>query len=136
LLLEPIDHGTGSTRLLVRTAAQAAALCRRVARRSCRYLFDLYQQTVAMEDSPRLIHETSDVLGYVQVADAPGRKEPGSGTVDFNAVFAALDAVGYSGILGMEHGNALSGRDGERAVIEAYAALDRNSERARTPALL
>ena len=44
-----------------------------------------------------------------------------------------LDAIGYQGLFGMEHGKRLSGREGERAVIDAYVALDRSNQRP-TPA--
>lgn len=129
ILLEPIDHGPGASRLFLRSAAQAAGLCRAVGRPSCRYLFDVYQQAVAGADLPRLLTATQDVIGYVQLADFPGRKEPGTGAIDFRAFFGTLDAIGYSGILGMEHGNSVPGREGERAVIEAYATLERGLHR-------
>jgi hydroxypyruvate isomerase len=131
LLLEPIDHGMGSSRLFLRTADQAAELCRAVGRPSCRLLFDVYQQAVAGENVPRLLVQTSDVLGYVQLADAPGRKEPGTGEIDFQQLLAVLDAIGYRGVFGMEHGNVMPGKAGERAVIEAYRALERWSYRPR-----
>ncbi len=125
MVLEPIDHGPGASRLFLRQALQAAELCRRLNRPSCRLLVDVYQQAVSGGQAARLIEETADVLGYVQLGDAPGRKEPGSGHVDFRGLFAAIDAAGYRGILGMEHGNSQPGREGERAVLAAYAALDR-----------
>jgi hydroxypyruvate isomerase len=125
MLLEPIDHGPGASRLFLRSAVQAARLCRAVGRPSCRFLFDVYQQAVSGADLPRLLTATQDVLGYVQLADFPGRKEPGTGEIDFRALFSTLDAIGYAGILGMEHGNSLPGCEGERAVVEAYATLER-----------
>ena len=42
-------------------------------------------------------------IGHVQFADAPGRHEPGSGEIDFAALFAALDAIGYDGWTGAEY---------------------------------
>jgi hydroxypyruvate isomerase len=124
LLLEPIDYGPGHSRLFLRSARDAAALCRSVGRPSCRVLIDVYQQEVAGEDVPGLLPDIADVLGHVQLGDFPGRKEPGSGELDFRKLLATLDAVGYQGALGMEHGTALAGRAGERAVIDAYLALD------------
>ncbi len=124
LLLEPIDYGPGHTRLFLRSAGDAAALCRTVGRSSCRVLIDVYQQAVAGEDVPQLLADVGDVLGHVQLGDFPGRKEPGSGELDFPRLLATLDAVGYRGALGMEHGASLAGRAGERAVIDAYRALD------------
>jgi len=131
LLLEPIDHGMGSSRLFLRTAEQAAELCRAVGRPSCRLLFDVYQQAVTGENVPRLLVQTSDVLGYVQLADAPGRKEPGTGEIDFRQLLTVLNGIGYQGVLGMEHGNLMPGKAGERAVIEAYRALEHGSYRPR-----
>jgi hydroxypyruvate isomerase len=129
LLLEPIDHGADSSRLLLRSASQAAELCRVVGRPSCRLLFDVYQQAVVGENVPRLLTQISDVLGYVQLADSPGCKEPGTGDIDFRQLFGVLDAIDYRGILGMEHGNLLPGRDGERAVIDAYRSFERGPQR-------
>jgi hydroxypyruvate isomerase len=129
LLLEPISHGADSSRMFLRTASEAADLCRAVGRPSCRLLVDIYQQAVAGEEVPQLLAGTRDVLGYVQLADSPGRLEPGTGEIDFARVFDVLDAIGYRGLLGMEHGNRLAGREGERAVIDAYVALDRDAQR-------
>jgi hydroxypyruvate isomerase len=125
LLLEPIDHGPGHSRLFLRSVRQAAELCRLVGRSSCRVLVDVYQQAVIGEDVPRLLGDVGDVLGHVQLGDFPGRKEPGTGELDFTRLLATLDLVGYRGALGMEHGSAIAGKAGERAVIDAYAALDR-----------
>jgi hydroxypyruvate isomerase len=124
LLLEPIDHGPGHSRLFLRSARRAAELCRAVGRSSCRVLVDVYQQAVAGEDVPQLLRELGGVLGHVQLGDFPGRKEPGTGELDFPRLFTTLDAIGYRGALGMEHGSASAGRAGERAVIAAYATLD------------
>jgi hydroxypyruvate isomerase len=128
LLLEPISHGPGHSRLFLRSARQAAELCRAVGRSSCRILVDVYQQAVAGEDVPQLLREFGDVLGHVQLGDFPGRTEPGTGEIDFPRLLAALDAIGYRGALGMEHGSASPGKAGERAVINAYVAIDRRSQ--------
>jgi hydroxypyruvate isomerase len=124
LLLEPIDHGPGSSRLFLRSAQQATALCRAVRRPSCRVLIDVYQQAAAGHDVPRLLAGLSDVLGHVQLGDFPGRKEPGTGELDFGRLLATLDTIGYQGALGMEHGTMMAGLAGERAVINAYRDLD------------
>ncbi len=58
-------------------------------------LIDVYQQAVAGEDVPSLLADVSDVLGHVQFGDFPGRKEPGSGELDFRKILATLDVVGY-----------------------------------------
>jgi hypothetical protein len=75
------------------------------------------------ENLCELLVKTRDVLGYVQLADFPCRREPGTGELDFPQLFATLDAIGYRDALGMEHGKSRPGRKGERAVIVAYRSL-------------
>jgi hydroxypyruvate isomerase len=43
-----------------------------------------------------------DVVRHVQIADAPGRGQPGSGAIDWPAAFALLDRLDYSGVVGVE----------------------------------
>jgi hydroxypyruvate isomerase len=129
MLLEPTISGRDSSRMFLRSIDQAADLCRAVGSPSCRLLFDVFDQAIASDDVPQLLERSSDVLGSVQIADAPGRHEPGSGEVDFRRLFGVLDAIGYQGLLGMEHGKRLPGREGERAVIDAYVTLDRANHR-------
>jgi hydroxypyruvate isomerase len=42
-------------------------------------------------------------IGHIQFADVPGRHEPGTGEIDFTAVFAAIDSSGYDGWVGAEY---------------------------------
>jgi hydroxypyruvate isomerase len=129
VLLEPTISGGDSSRMFLRSADQATELCRAVGSPACRVLVDVFDQAIAGHDVPELLRRSSDVLGAVQLADAPRRCEPGSGDVDFRQIFDALDAVGYDGLLGMEHGKCQPGREGERALIDAYVALDRSNQR-------
>jgi hydroxypyruvate isomerase len=129
MLLEPTVSGGDSSRMFLRSIEQAADLCRAVGSPACRVLFDVYDQVIAGHDVPKLLRQSRDVLGSVAIADAPGRREPGSGEVDFRPLFDVLDAIGYRGVLGMEHGKRLQGREGERALVDAYVALDRANHR-------
>jgi hydroxypyruvate isomerase len=129
MLLEPTVSVGDSSRMFLRSVDQAADLCRAVGSPACRVLFDVFDQTIAGNNVPELLERSSDVLGSVQLADAPSRLEPGSGEVDFRRLFCVLDQIGYGGVYGMEHGQRLPGREGERAMIDAYAALDRSHQR-------
>jgi hydroxypyruvate isomerase len=129
MLLEPTISGGDTSRMFLRSVDQAAQLCRAVGGPACRLLFDVFDQAITGQDVPELLRRSTDVLGSVQLADAPSRQEPGSGEIDFRRLFDVLDAIGYQGILGMEHGKRLSGREGERAVIDAYVTLDRSHQR-------
>lgn len=66
-------------------------------------LFDTFHLASNGEDLVAAIERYGDRIGHVQLADAPGRGEPGTGSVDFPAVLAALSAAGYSGVLAAEY---------------------------------
>lgn len=62
--------------------------------------------------------------GQGRIGDHPGRKEPTTGEINYPNVFRHIRDKGYDGILGMDHGNAQPGAEGEMAVIEAYRSVD------------
>lgn len=64
---------------------------------------DIYHAVRMGEDPVALIPTVADVLGHVQMADVPGRHEPLTGDVDMRGVLAALEAVGYRGMIGLEY---------------------------------
>jgi hydroxypyruvate isomerase len=120
LVIEPIDQSG----MLVQTVAQARELCRAVDSPACRLLFDIGGQPAS---SARLLAEIDaswNEIGYFQLGDNPGRKEPGTGTIDFRTVLQHLANRGFAGVLGMDHGNSLPGEEGELRVIAAYDQLD------------
>lgn len=123
LIIEPLnprDH----PRLFVSKMAQAYQICRAVNSPSCKILDDLYHQQITEGDLIPNIDKCWDEIAYFHLGDTPGRKEPGTGEINFKNIFKHLHAKGYQGVLGMEHGASKEGRDGERAVIEAYVACD------------
>lgn len=65
-----------------------------------------------------------DEIAYVRSGDNPGRKEPGTGEVNYRNIFRHLAKKGSTGVIGMERGNAQPGGAGEQAVIAAYRAAD------------
>ncbi|MEM1268773.1 MAG: TIM barrel protein [Bacteroidota bacterium] len=123
MVLEPLnfrDHPT----LALTKMADAYLLCRSVGSPSCKILCDVYHQQIQEGNLIPNIDACWDEIAYIQVGDNPGRKEPTTGEINYTNVFAHLKAKGYTGIIGMEHGNAGTGKAGERAVIEAYRAVD------------
>jgi hydroxypyruvate isomerase len=67
------------------------------------FLCDLYHLARNGEDLPKTIERYADRIGHVQIADAPNRNQPGTGTLDFADLFGRLDAVGYQGRVGLEY---------------------------------
>ena len=70
------------------------------------------------------INKSWDEIAYFQIGDNPGRKEPTTGEMNYKNIFKHIYEKGYKGIMGMEHGNAKPGKDGEILLIEAYRATD------------
>ena len=124
MLLEPLNHWRGRPMLWLSSLAQARSVCRQVNRPSCKILLDVYHQHVTGRDVLREIDRSGSELGYIQFGDNPGRKEPGTGSIDYLSIVRMLHGRGYGGVIGLEHGNSRPGREGELAVIEAYAKLE------------
>lgn len=124
LLLQPVSAPTKRPPMFLRSGQQAAALCRTVGSSACKVLWDCYDERTRGNDPVASVTAIRDLLGYVRLGDSPGRKEPGTGDIDFRAVFRSLRQMGFNGIAGMDHGNSRAGKEGERAVIEAYRKYD------------
>jgi hydroxypyruvate isomerase len=110
--------------LFLRHSDQTFMICKAVNSPSCKFLFDIYHMQRNEGDIIRNIDRTWDEIGYFQVGDNPGRKEPGTGEMNYRNIFKHIHAKGYKGVMGMEHGNAQPGKEGELALIKAYRDAD------------
>ncbi len=66
-------------------------------------LFDTYHLTNNGENLPESIRRFAGQIGHVQVADSPGRGEPGTGAINFPSVIKGLEEAGYSGVIAAEY---------------------------------
>ena len=124
MVLEPLNSWTDHPGLFLRKIPQAHMICRAVGSPACKILDDLYHQQITEGNLIPNLDRAWSEIAYFQVGDNPGRKEPGTGEVNFNRVFRHLHERGFDGIVGMEHGASRPGKEGERAVIDAYVAAD------------
>ena len=124
MVLEPLNPWTNHPGLFLTKIPQAYQICRAVGSPSCKILDDLYHQQVTEGNLIPNLEMAWDEIGYFQVGDNPGRKEPTTGEINYRNIFKHLHNKGFKGIIGMEHGNSKPGKDGEKAVIEAYRACD------------
>jgi hydroxypyruvate isomerase len=124
MVMEPLNHHTNHPGTFLSGSPQAFLLCRAVNHPSCKILFDIYHQQITEGNLiPNIDHCWSEI-GYFQVGDNPGRKEPGTGEINYRNVFKHIHDKGFKGIVGMEHGNSKRGAEGEKAVIRAYVEAD------------
>jgi hydroxypyruvate isomerase len=84
----------------------------------------MYHQQITEGNIIPNIDRAWSEIGYFQQGDNPGRKEPGTGEMNYRNIFGHIHARGYTGILGMEHGVAKPGKEGEKALLAAYRAAD------------
>lgn len=124
MVLEPLNPWRDHPGLFLRKIPQAFQICRAVGSPACKILDDLYHQQITEGNLIPNIDLAWEEIAYFQVGDNPGRKEPTTGEINYRNVFRHIHGKGYSGIIGMEHGNSLPGKEGERAVIEAYRWCD------------
>lgn len=123
MVLEPLnfrDHPG----LFLTDISQAYLICKAVNSPSCKILYDIYHAQIQHGNLIPNIDLAWDETAYFQIGDNPGRKEPTTGEINYKNVFKHLFDKGYKGILGMEHGNAREGKDGEMALIAAYHEVD------------
>ena len=121
MVLEPLSD---TPDLFLRNSDQTYAICKAVNSPSCKILFDMYHMQRNEGNMIPNMNRAWDEIGYFQIGDNPGRKEPGTGEVNYKNIFKHLYDKGYKGILGMEHGNAKPGKEGELALIKAYRDAD------------
>jgi hydroxypyruvate isomerase len=123
MVLEPLnfrDHPG----LFLTKAAQGYTVCKAVNSPSCKILFDIYHQQITEGNLIPNMERAWDEIAYIQIGDNPGRKEPTSGEINYKNVFKFIHGKGFTGVLGMEHGNAKPGKEGELALIKAYEESD------------
>jgi len=118
--LNPWDHPG----LFLTKIPQAFQICKAVGSPSCKIVNDLYHQQITEGNLIPNINRAWGEIASFHIGDTPGRKEPLTGEIYYRNIFKHLYDKGYEGVLCMEHGKSLAGKEGERAVIAAYRACD------------
>jgi len=121
MVMEPLSD---TPDLFLRNSDQSYMICKAVGSPSCKILYDIYHM---QRNEGHLIPHIDlcwDEIAYFQIGDNPGRKEPTTGEINYKNVFKHIYNKGYRGVMGMKHGNALPGKEGELALIRAYREVD------------
>ena len=103
---------------------QTYLICKAVNSPSCKILYDIYHMQIQHGNLIPNMEAAWEEIAYFQIRDNPGRKEPTTGEINYKNVFKYIHSRGYTGVMGMEHGNSQDGKDGEMAVIRAYREVD------------
>ena len=88
---------------LLYTTGQAVEFVRDVGRENVRVQHDFYHMQRMEGNLVATLREHIALIGHVQIADSPGRGEPGTGEIHYPYVLAALENLGYDGYVGLEY---------------------------------
>jgi hydroxypyruvate isomerase len=102
LLVEPINDRDMPGFLLNRSA-DTLALIERVGEPNVKLQYDVYHMQIMEGDLARTLQRELPRIGHVQIADNPGRHEPGSGEINYPFLFDWLDRIGYTGWVSAEY---------------------------------
>jgi len=120
LLLEPMNIRVDHKGHCLYGSEAAVKITRAVGSRFVKINWDLYHMQLAEGDLCGHLKDGFDQLGYAQVADTPGRHEPGTGELNYARVLKELHDLGYRGFVGLECWPI----EGEAKAAERVAAAD------------
>ena len=119
LILEPMNIRVDHPGHCLYGSPDAVRICREVDSPMVKINWDLYHMQISEGDLCGHLREGFDQVGYVQLADHPGRFEPGTGEIQYARVFKELQDLGYTGPIGLE----CRPQSGERTAIKRLKAI-------------
>ena len=102
LLIEPINT-RDIPGFYLRNTAQARSIIDEVGSSNLMLQYDAYHMQIMEGDLTETVRANLDVIRHIQIADNPGRNEPGTGEINYPFLFDALDQMGYGGWVGCEY---------------------------------
>jgi hydroxypyruvate isomerase len=102
LLLEPLNQIDFPHYALNRTST-AVKIVEAVNDPQVKLLYDVYHAQMTEGNLINTINTHIPLIGHIQIADVPGRHEPGTGEINFPAIFATLEELQYTGFVGLEY---------------------------------
>jgi hydroxypyruvate isomerase len=103
ILIEPINTRVDIPGYFYGTTSEAMSVMDEAARDNVRLQYDIYHMQIMEGDLARTIENLLPRIGHMQLADNPGRAEPGSGEINYPWLLSHIDALGYNGWIGCEY---------------------------------
>lgn len=124
IVLEPLNTLRNHPGLFLTGIPQAYEICRAVNRPSCKIVNDIYHQQITEGNLIPNIEAAWSEIAAFHCGDNPGRNEPYTGEINFKNVFKYIYSRKYEGVICMEHGISVKGKEGELKLLEAYREAD------------
>lgn len=102
LLIEPLNH-FDAPEFFLNTTRDVLKLISEVNHKNVFLQFDVYHAARESEDILKVLRESFAQIGHIQIADNPGRHQPGTGEINYREFFDALERAGYSQAIAMEY---------------------------------
>ena len=102
LVLEALNTMVDHSGNFLASTRQAAELIRSVNSSHIKILYDIYHMQIMEGNIIDTLSRYSDTIGYIHIADVPGRHEPGTGEINFSNVIKTLEKLKYDGFIGFE----------------------------------
>lgn len=102
LMVEPVNH-LDMPGFALNTCGQVLKLIEEIGSSNAYLQFDIYHACRENEDPAAILRDHFDRIGHIQIADCPGRHQPGTGKTDFKFLLAEIDRLGYKGFVSMEY---------------------------------
>ena len=99
-------------RFFLNNTSQAQEIRGKVGHANLFLQYDIYHMQIMEGDLARTIEANLDAINHIQLADNPGRNEPGTGEINYHFLFEHLDRIGYQGWVGCEYKPATSTAEG------------------------
>ncbi len=124
MVIEPLNTLHDHPGLFLNGIPQAYQICRGVNRTSCKIVDDMYHQQITEGNIIPNIDAAWAEIAAFHLGDNPGRQEPGTGEMNYRNIFKHIYEKGYQGVLCMEHGKSMPGKEGEQKLMAAYRDCD------------
>nr|MBQ4320433.1 TIM barrel protein [Clostridia bacterium] len=103
LVVEPLNVLCDHKGYYLDTSYEGFGIIEEVGSENIRLLYDIYHQQISEGNIIPNIRKHIDLIGHFHAADNPGRKEPGTGELNYKKIFAEIDELGYKQFVGLEY---------------------------------
>ena len=125
LVVEPLNHPVDHAGYFLARSDEAYEVMKAVDSPNIKILFDIYHQQITEGNLINNIRDYYDEIAYFQLADVPGRYEPGTGEINYRNVFKAIHELEFQGILGLELSPSIKSEpQGSLAVFQSIVEAD------------